>query len=169
MVKSGVLWQTLSRHTFEIMGQESKKPPLYLGTFPRSLDVKKRVAIPSAWVAGEGEEFHVVPHPGQGQLLVMGSEELSSYKKLFLDSQALSPVEKREAIRAFYGEAHTVTTDKQGRIVLPEKHCERAGLGSEVIFIGVESRFEIWAKDRHEATSASSYATFQKAAEAVGL
>lgn len=168
-MNSGASWQSLSLGTYEIMDRESKNPPLYLGTFPRSLDAKKRVAIPSAWVAGEGEEFHVVPHPGQGQLLVMGSEELSSYKKLFLDSQTLSPVEKRDAIRAFYGQAHTVTTDKQGRIVLPEKHCERAGLGSEVVFIGVESRFEIWAKDRHEATAAASYATFQKAAEAVGL
>lgn len=159
----------MSLQTYTAMGQESTQTALYLGTFPRSLDAKKRVAIPSAWVAREGEEFYVVPHPKQGQLLVMGREELSSYKQLFLNSPALSPVEKRDAIRTFYGEAHTVTTDKQGRIVLPEKHCDRAALGGEVIFIGVESRFEIWSKERYEATQQSSYATFQQAAEAIGL
>ncbi len=151
------------------MAQESTQTALYLGTFPRSLDAKKRVAIPSAWVSHEGEEFHVVPHPNQGQLLVMGREELSGYKQLFLDSTTMAPAAKRDAIRAFYGEAHTVTTDKQGRIVLPEKHCERAGLSGEVIFIGVASRFEIWSKERYEATQQSSYATFQQAAEAIGL
>jgi len=151
------------------MGQESTKTALYSGKFPRSLDVKKRVAIPSAWVSGEGEEFHVVPHPNEGQLMVMGREELSSYKKLFQDLTTMTQAEKKVAIREFYGEAHAVATDRQGRIVLPEKHCERAGLGGEVVFIGVGSHFEIWPKERYEETQPSRLATFQRAAEEIGL
>lgn len=142
---------------------------MYSGTFERSLDAKKRVAIPSAWVSGEGEEFHVVPHPTEGYLMVMGREELSRWEQRFQESPALSPAKKREAIRRFFGGAHAVTTDKQGRILLPERHCETAGLSGEVVFIGARSRFEIWSKERHEASAAASLAIYKEAAEAIGL
>ena len=151
------------------MGQESTSTVLYAGTFSRSLDAKKRVAIPSAWVTGEGEDFHVVPHPNEGQLMVMGREELARWEQRFLDSPTLSSGQKRVAIRMFYGQAHAVTTDKQGRIVLPEKHCERAGLGGDVVFVGARSRFEIWSKERHEAGAPENLTTYQQAAAEVGL
>jgi len=151
------------------MGQETTSPALYSGTFERSLDAKKRVAIPSAWVSGEGEEFHVVPHPKEGYLMVMGRDELSRWEQRFQDSANLNPAQKRMAIRKFFGEAHAISTDKQGRVLLPEKHCERAGLGGEVVFIGARSRFEIWAKDRHEANALASQTIYEEAAEAIGL
>lgn len=151
------------------MAQETSSPALYSGTFERSLDAKKRVAIPSAWVSGEGDEFHVVPHPKEGYLMVMGREELSRWEQRFQDSAHLNPAQKRMAIRQFFGDAHAVSTDKQGRVLLPEKHCERAGLGSEVVFIGARSRFEIWAKDRYEANALASQAIYEEAAEAIGL
>jgi MraZ protein len=69
----------------------------------------------------------------------------------------------------FYGQAHAVSTDKQGRILLSEKHCERAGLSGEVVFVGARSRFEIWSKERHESSTPDSFTTYQHAAEEVGL
>lgn len=151
------------------MGQESTKSTLYSGTFERSLDAKKRVAIPSAWIPDEGQEFHVIPHPNDGYLMVMGREELARWEQRFQESPTLTPVQKRTAIRMFYGDAHAVTTDKQGRILLPEKHCERAGLNGEVIFIGAQSRFEIWSKDRYEANSQGNLDVYRGAADAIGL
>lgn len=133
------------------------------------MDAKKRVAIPSAWVSGEGQEFHVVPHPNDRQLMVMGREELARWEQRILDSPTLGSGQKRVAIRMFYGEAHLVTTDKQGRILLPEKHCERAGLSGEVVFVGARSRFEIWSKERHEAGAPENSTIYQKAAEEIGL
>jgi MraZ protein len=150
------------------MGQEPTKAVLYAGTYPRSLDAKKRVAIPSAWVSGEGVEFHVVPHPLDGYLMVMGREELSSWKQIF-QGLPMAPQERRAAIRKFYGEAHAVTTDKQGRILLPEKHCEKAGLAGDVVFVGSESRFEIWSKARYDATQPGDEDFYKRAAELSGL
>lgn len=151
------------------MGQDTTKPTIYSGTFERSMDAKNRVAIPSAWVSGEGEEFHVVPHPSEKQLMVMGDEELSRWEQRFQDSPNLSPAQKRIAIQEFYGAAHTVTSDKQGRILLNEKHCNGVGLKGEVVFIGERSRFGIWSKESYEATRSSKLAVFQQAAEAIGL
>ena len=111
----------------------------------------------------------MVPHPKEGYLMVMGRDELSRWEQRFQDSANLNPAQKRMAIRKFFGEAHAISTDKQGRVLLPEKHCERAGLGGEVVFIGARSRFEIWAKDRHEANALASQVIYEEAAEAIGL
>ncbi|MDX2079603.1 MAG: hypothetical protein SFU53_02345 [Terrimicrobiaceae bacterium] len=149
------------------MGQESTTP-LYSGTYERSMDAKNRVAIPSGWTRGEGEEFHVIPHPTDGFLMVMPLAEFDRWEQRIQESNA-SSADKRRAIRMFYSEARAVTTDKQGRILVPEGHCTRAGLKGEVVFVGGRSRFEIWAKDRHAASVENDTAVFERVANEIGL
>jgi MraZ protein len=151
------------------MGQELTKPTVFSGTFERSLDAKKRVSIPSAWVSGEGEEFHVVPHPSERLILLMRAEELGKWEQKFQESTRLSAVEKRRAIRKFYASAHAVTTDKQGRILLPESHCEWAQLGGNVVFIGSPGRIEIWSLKNFQSNDEANHAALQAAAEEAGL
>ena len=40
--------------------------------------------------------------------------------------------------------------DKQGRILIPTKLREQAGLEKDVVFVGVVSKIEIWSKERWE-------------------
>ena len=149
------------------MGQDSTT--VYSGTFERAMDAKKRVAVPASWLGKEeGEILHVCPHPKEGYLMVMPPVELERYQAK-IEASALSPVGKRHAIRKFFSEAHTVTTDKQGRIVLSEKHCERAGLSGDVVFMGTGSRFEIWSPERLAAADAEQTDAYLQAAEAIGL
>jgi len=149
------------------MGQEATT--LFSGTFERSMDAKKRVAVPASWLTKEeGELLHVIPHPTEGYLMVMPPAEFDRWEQRINDSDA-APSEKRMAIRKFYSEAHSVTTDKQGRIVLNEKHCERSGITGEIIFIGGRSRFEIWSRERHVAAETGQNAAYQRVAEAIGL
>jgi MraZ protein len=133
------------------------------------MDAKKRVAVPAGWLReDEGEVLHVAPHPFEGYLMVMPPAEFDSWERKINESAA-PPKEKRAAIRQFYGDAHTATTDKQGRIVLTEKHCERAGLTGDVVFVGGRSRFEIWSRDRYAAVQGSQNDAYQRVAEAIGL
>ena len=142
---------------------------LYSGTFERSMDAKKRVAIPSPWLSkDEGELFHIIPHPAEGYLMVMPSAEFDRWEQRIQDSQAPA-AEKRMAIRKFYSEAHTATTDKQGRVLLSEKHCDRAGLTGEIVFAGGRSRFEIWSRERYTAADASHSDAYKRVADAIGL
>ncbi|MFA7344229.1 MAG: hypothetical protein WC003_08005 [Terrimicrobiaceae bacterium] len=150
------------------MGLESTKATVFSGTFPRSLDAKKRVAVPSAWVSGEGDEFHVVPHPTERFLMVMRQEELGKWEQKFQESR-LSPQQKRGAIRAFYASARAVSTDKQGRILLPESHCEWAQLGGDVVFAGSPGRIEIWSLENFQANESANRSALQAAAEESGL
>lgn len=46
-----------------------------------------------------------------------------------------------------------VTIDKQGRIVIPAKFREYAGIGKEIVIIGAITHAEIWDKDEWERFS----------------
>ncbi len=143
---------------------------IYSGTFERSLDSKNRVTIPARWLAGEGEEFHVVPnHQPENFLSVMPAEEFSAIENRIEQSAELSPRDKRRAIRSFYSMARAVSVDKQGRILLPEEHCREIGLKGDVVLAGTKSRFEIWSRDCWEKAHASSRADFEKIADLIGL
>ncbi len=149
------------------MGQD--KTTLYSGSFERSVDAKKRVAVPASWLTeAEGEVFHVVPHPLEGYLMVMPPPEFDRWEQR-IEESPMTAAEKRMAVRKFYSEAHSVSTDKQGRILLPERHCERAGLDGEVIFVGVRSRFEIWSKQRYTAADSAGADAYRRVAESIGL
>ena len=149
------------------MSQEAKT--LYSGTFERSMDAKKRVAVPAPWLTrDEGETFHIIPHPVGGYLMVMPAAEFDRWEQRIQESPAPAG-EKRMAIRKFYSEAHTATTDKQGRILLSEKHCDRAGLSGEVVFAGGRSRFEIWSRERHTAMEAGHNEAYKRVADTIGL
>jgi len=149
------------------MTQEAQS--LFAGTFERSMDAKKRVAVPSAWLGKkEGEEFYVVPHPSGEFLIVMPPLELQRWEQKFMESD-LPPHEQREAVRLFFAAAHKISTDGQGRVLLPEEHCEEAGLKGPVVFAGGRSRFEVWDKERYAAAAAKAKDTYRKAALAIGL
>jgi MraZ protein len=149
------------------MSQDAKT--LYSGTFERSMDAKKRVAVPAPWLTqGEVEIFYVIPHPSEGYLMVMPSSEFDRWEQRIQESSA-SPTEKRMAIRKFYSEAHTTTTDKQGRILLSDKHCDRAGITNEVIFTGGRSRFEIWSKRRYTDVDVGQSDAYRRVADTIGL
>jgi len=133
------------------------------------MDAKKRVAVPSSWLSKEeGEIFHVIPHPKDGYLMVMPPEEFALWETRINESE-MPATEKRMAVRKFYSEAHTASTDKQGRILLNEKHCERAGLTGEIVFAGARSRFELWSRERHLAADASQTEAYIRVAESIGL
>jgi MraZ protein len=149
------------------MSQDAKT--LYSGTFERSMDAKKRVAVPASWLTrGEGELFYVIPHPTEGYLMVMPPSEFDRWEQRIQESPATA-AEKRMAIRKFYSEAHTTTTDRQGRILLSDKHCERAGITGEVIFAGGRSRFEIWGKRRYADADVGQSDAYKRVADAIGL
>jgi MraZ protein len=149
------------------MSQDAKT--LYSGTFERSMDAKKRVAVPAPWLTREeGEVFYVIPHPSEGYLMVMPPSEFDRWEQRIQESSATA-AEKRMAIRKFYSEAHTTTTDKQGRILLSDKHCDRAGITNEVIFAGGRSRFEIWSKRRYTDVDVSQSDAYRRVANTIGL
>ena len=56
---------------------------------------------------------------------------------------------KREQniFRQFVSEAEVMTPDGSGRILIPKRYLQMAGIKSDVRFIGMDNTIEIWAKE----------------------
>ena len=58
--------------------------------------------------------------------------------------------EGRDALRKFVAGAENVSMDSGGRILLPKRLLEEAGIKNDVRFIGVDNTIEIWSKHSAE-------------------
>ena len=150
------------------MTKASSKSITYAGTFERSMDAKNRVTIPAAWLSGGPDEFHAIPGPSGDCLIVMPPEEFDSIESRIEQSGASAP-ERRKAIRAFYGQARSVSADSNGRVLLPDEQCDSVKLKGDVVLVGGRSRFEIWNAKRWAVVSAEESASYRQVAELIGL
>ncbi len=78
----------------------------------------------------------------------VGDEALRRVTRPWLDEGDPELVRFRKALLA---SARVVLPDRHGRLVLPPKLVEMAGLGREIHWIGNESSFEIWDSARWDA------------------
>ncbi len=65
--------------------------------------------------------------------------------------KALPPKQAKLLLRKTFGQAAEVEPDKQGRILIPEKLREHAGLIKDVTLVGASTRAELWDTERWQA------------------
>ena len=107
------------------------------GQYAHSIDAKGRLFIPAALRRELGQTFHVT----------MGQDH-----KL----KALSYNEVKK-LRALFAYAADCEPDAQGRILLPAKLREYAGLTRDVVVIGSFDRAEIWDAGRWAALESEAF------------
>src|SRR5579862_4802745 len=143
---------------------------VFAGVFRHQLDDKKRTTIPSKWRQNkEGDDFFLVPHPTNPCLLVMPPEEFEAVGERVKGSQQVTSKKQSNFIRQFYSNAQNCSTDKQGRLLLPEEHRSEIGLGDEVVLVGSRERFEIWNPAKWTAFKEAEAESYRKVADLVGL
>jgi MraZ protein len=124
------------------MASNPKTRPVYRGNQLHVIDDKNRVTIPSAWRIGKAEDFHLIPNAATGSLTILPPEVfLAAADKI---AKNLPEEEYLSFKRFFYGQAHDVSVDKQGRLLLPDVCCKRLKLRGEALISGAHDRFEIW-------------------------
>ncbi len=119
---------------------------MFMGEYDHSLDAKGRLIIPAKLREELGESF-VVTKNLDGCLDVYTGEGWANFveklgKLPYIGKQA------REVKRFFLSGAGEMEPDKQGRIILPLKLREYAGIHKDVVLMGVGDRVEIWGKER---------------------
>ena len=113
------------------------------GQYAHSIDAKGRLFIPAALRRELGQTFHVTM--GQDHCLSVYSDE--SWAAFMDKLKALSYNEVKK-LRALFAYAADCEPDAQGRILLPAKLREYAGLTRDVVVIGSFDRAEIWDAGR---------------------
>ncbi len=57
----------------------------------------------------------------------------------------------RDALRRFVAGAENVTLDGNGRLLIPRRYLDEAGIQADVRFIGVDDTIEVWSRQAAEA------------------
>jgi MraZ protein len=142
---------------------------MFFGEFEHTIDDKGRLTIPARF-RDELAEGMFVSRGLDGCLFVYPPD---SWKPL-AEKVATLPLTKKDArffSRSIYSGSEC-KLDKQGRILLPSYLREYAAIGNEVVIIGVNSRLEIWSKERWKGVTIqleNEGATFAEQLASLGI
>ncbi len=123
---------------------------MFMGEFDHSIDSKGRIIIPSKFREDLGDKF-VITLGLDGCLFVYPNEDWQSFAKEL--GKLPGTKEARQLQRYFLAMAADCEADKQGRILIPVKLRESAGLDKDIVFVGVLNKIEIWSKERWESNN----------------
>ena len=131
-----------------------KKMIRFLGNIEAKTDTKGRVFIPASFrrqLQAASEERLVLRKDVFQECLVLYPESVwfSTQNEL---RQRLNKWNARhqQIFRQFVSDAEIMVPDGNGRILLPKRYLQMAGIQSDVRFIGVDNTIEIWAKEKAE-------------------
>jgi len=120
------------------------------GTYHRTVDEKQRLAVPKklkeALLIESEFTVYVAPETDRALTLYSGVE-FDRRAKHLVDLSA-QRAEVRNYQRLYYSQAEQVELDGQGRIRLPERLMEFAGIEQEVVLLGVHDHIEVWDRTR---------------------
>lgn len=142
-----------------------RRTMLLTGTHPRTLDDKKRLTLPKRIREQVGEVSQLFVTPGSDQSLwVFTKDELERFSGQ-LDQTPATDAQARVFRLLFYAQMEGVELDRTGRILIPDRLVQFAGLEHEVVLLGVRDHLELWDTKRWDAYFAQHSPEFDKAAD----
>jgi len=168
-VKVGT-WPKLARKG---VGHSAKAAPdhagakamMLTGTHACTLDDKKRLGLPKRVreQLGQPESLFVTPGPDQSLWIYTkaGLEQLATK----LDQTPATDVDARVFRRLYFARTEAVNLDRTGRILIPDRLIQFAGLQHEVVLIGVRDHHELWDAQRWQQYLADHATRFDAVAE----
>lgn len=138
---------------------------MFIGMTNHSIDSKGRIVLPAKAREELGETFFVLRCLDTPAIQVLTAESYMSVNK------QISALPLREAQLLQYTYAATaseVTPNAQGRIMIPQKLREYAGIEDSAIVIGMFDHLEIWNEQTYNEYINSNNDNRQAAREALG-
>lgn len=139
---------------------------MLIGQYTSKLTDKGRISVPKKFRQELGEKLIVAKWYESCLVLVPKGGWKRLLKRLVgLTKLVISPV--RDIDRFILGSAFEVKPDKQGRFIVPETLLGYAEIESEVVFVGLNDRVEIWSIDKWRQLEESSEAKASQAIERI--
>ena len=129
---------------------------MFLGEFEYRIDDKGRMPFPPRFRPYFKDGVIVAPSPEK----CLSVYTIAEWKKMAdsLASGGLSPSKLRKINRALFATAFHTSLDGQGRVSLPPKLREYAGLGEDIIVVGTNNMIELWDKAAWETEKSADLA-----------
>ncbi len=136
---------------------------MFIGEYEHSIDAKGRLIMPAKLRDEIGEKF-VITKGLDGCLFAYSQSEWTAFEEK-LKALPLSSKEARIFTRFFLSGAMECEIDKQGRFLIAGNLRDFAGLEKDVVIIGVNTRIEIWSKEKWLAYSSDENINVDEIAE----
>lgn len=128
---------------------------MFVGEFNYRVDDKGRIPIPPKFRTEELRKDGVMLCPGVEKCVTVYPP--SEWKR-FADSLTSAPIitsRMRKLHRAIFANSFEAELDGQGRIGVPAKLRQHAGISDDVMVVGVNRYVEIWERTAWEAENAA--------------
>lgn len=119
---------------------------MLIGEYEHSLDAKGRLIMPAKLRDDIGEVF-ILTKGLDGCLFAFSKSEWEKFEQK-LSALPVSDKNARAFTRFFFAVAIECEIDKQGRFLISSNLREFASLTKDVVIIGLNSRIEIWSKEK---------------------
>ena len=122
---------------------------MYLSTFEKQMDAKRRLVVPVEFRGQGGGPFDgVICFPSiDAECLEAGGQTLFDQYKTLIESQPFGGELRRSLQTTVYGGQRSLGFDSAGRITLPEDLCDQFRLSDWVTIVGLGDRFQIWERE----------------------
>lgn len=126
----------------------------FLGKIEAKADVKGRLFVPAQY-------RKQLPEMGDARFVMRKNDEyefLDIYPESIWKEEVALIEERLNLLDAedylFYmqytSNAEILEIDNSGRILIPKKHLQEAGIESEVIFVGTTKKIAVWSKENYD-------------------
>jgi MraZ protein len=126
---------------------------VFLSTFEKQLDGKRRIVVPAefrALAVGAFDGVFLIPSIEADCLEGGGQALFARYTALIEELPFGDPL--RSALEtSIYSGVAKLPFDSAGRIVLPEELCAQFGIDDWVAVVGLGDRFQVWSRDGFRA------------------
>ncbi len=120
----------------------------FFGRYEHSLDGKGRVILPARFRGAFAGGGYLTQYQ-DGCLALWTGDEFDKQMEAMLE-RASSGRQDRNLARLWASTSHDVDVDGQGRMVIPVRLREYAGLTADVLVQGAIDRVELWNPERWE-------------------
>ncbi len=123
---------------------------MFMGEYEHGLDEKGRIIVPTKFRESLGDHF-VLTLGTDGCLFIYPMQEWEQFVEKLKGLPGTK--EARQMQRYFMAGAVECECDKQGRVMIPLKLRDHAGIVKDVVSVGVVNKIEIWSKERWDVNN----------------
>ncbi len=123
----------------------------FVSTFTNKIDAKGRISVPVSFrtvLAKDGFEGIYCYPSLDDDALDAGGQRLVEKIRTLLEDIAPYSDERDHLAMALFGASEILSLDQDGRIKIPERLCDHAGLTSSATFVGLGDKFQIWRPEK---------------------
>ncbi len=121
---------------------------VFLSTYEKQLDAKRRIVAPQDFRAALGGFDGIYCFPAiEADCLEAGGQALFDRYQALIGELAVGDPLRNALETSVLGGMTRLSFDTAGRITLPDSLCETVGISDWVVLTGLGDRFQIWSRD----------------------